>query len=457
MGKLALTLAFFAAGLNFVALKLGDAFGGKAPLLYAVAMGVPAVTLGAASWWSVASFARSRLIVACALIAVAGMFYATEPENHRGFVGLSYILMTLPIAALIVENRCWWLCAKVYVYANALALSLALYFEYWVHGITMLGDLHRLGFLRSSDGAYRLANPNVVGGQLAFASVLAFIMYLKAGSSQSEARKAAVGLQKFSLAWTLFLSLGCILTASRGAFVAWLGGMGPLLFWGTRSQKSYKVRDLVGFGTVLALLMLFASIAVGFTPWGSLQGRFDSQKEIVTGSGRTLIWKYAFDTWRTNPQYWLVGTGTGTAPEALGRHLGLTQGDGYTPAALDAHNAFVEWGLSFGLFGAATGICMLVTVCRRARHMDRRDGTINRQVILLCFCLTSMNYVTFYQQFFVAAGALILSSLSAPSPIGQARLSRPEPADSLSATGQHRRRPRLIRHAPLSDPVSQES
>jgi len=458
MGKLALKLAFFAAGMNFIALKLGEALGARTPLLYVVAMCLPAVVLGTASWCTVPSFARSRLVVVCVLIASAGMLYATEAENHRGFVGLSYIVMALPIAALIVEHRYWWTCAKVYVLGNASALALALYFEYWVHGITMLGKLHRLGFLASEDGAYRLSNPNIVGGQLAFAAVLAFMLYLKNDSQPARRFNGkAAERSRFGLGWTVFLSLGCILTASRGAFVAWLGGMGLLLLWGTRTQKSEKVNDLVALSGVLLLIMAFASVAVGFTPWGSLQDRFDSGSEVITGSGRTVIWQNAFDTWRSNTRYVLIGTGTGVAPEALGRHLGLTQGDGYTPAALDAHNTFVEWGLSFGLLGMAAGLCMLVTVCRKAGKMDHRAGSVNRQAMLLCFCLASMNYVTFYQQFFVAAGALILASLSQPAVRPKATHHRSRQELEFPAPSEQRRRSRSKQPQRATVAVSQGS
>ncbi len=92
------------------------------------------------------------------------------------------------------------------------------------------------------------------------------------------------------------------------------------------------------------------------------------------------------------------------------RHV--SKHDGVTPGALDSHNAFVEWGLSYGLLGMLAGVWLAWCILRKAREMDRREGSVSRQALLACFCLASMNYVTTYQLFFVAAGGLMLSMLS---------------------------------------------
>ncbi len=412
MGRLTLKLAFVAAGLNYTVLKLGEIFHYESPLLLAVALCVPAAILGSTSWWAVGSFARSWPVVVCIAIAWLGLIFTLQPNNHRGFVAASYLTMALPIAALIVQHRCWWLCAKVYVFANAFALALTFWLEYQNSGLGMLSKLYRFGFLMSDDGTMRLANPNVVGGQLAFASVLALILYLRTGSRANVAGHPSDRPGRFSLGWSVFLAAGCILTASRGAFVALLGSAAMLLFWGTRSQTAGKLKDLVAVANLLLLMVLFVVVGTGVTPWGNLQQRLDVGVELFTASGRVAIWKAAFDAWCSNTRYFLFGAGPGAAPEALARHVGLTRPDGVTPGALDAHNAFAEWGLSCGLIGIAAGICLLWAVVRKARQMDRREGTVNRQAILVCFGLTSMNYVTYYQLFFVAAGALILSMLS---------------------------------------------
>ncbi len=420
MAKLSLAAAFLAVGLNFVVLKLGEMFDSRTPMLLAVGLCLPAAVLGSASWLMQRSFARSWQVVVCVALAWVGLLYAFEIEKNRGIVAASYLALALPIAALIVEHRCWWFCAKVYVLANVAAMLLAMWFEYQTYGSSAAGVLYRFGFLLSSDGSLRLSNPNEVGGQLAFASVLAFLLYLRDGElakgQPGGGRHATgVGPSRFNLGWTVLLSMGCLLTASRGAFAAWLGGMGLLWFWGTRWQHSQRLRDLVGITGVLLAGTLFVAAVTEFAPWESLQSRFSGGEECLTASGRTIIWRGAFYTWRSNPRYMLIGTGTGVAPEALGRFWRLTDDDGVTPGSVDAHNAFVEWGLSFGLVGMAAGICLMVTMWRTAHRLDRRGRTVGRQAMLLCFCAASMTFVTFYQLLFVAAGALILASLSQPA------------------------------------------
>ena len=412
MGKLALRLAFAAAGLNFTIVKLGEFFHRQSPLLFIVALCMPAVVLGTASWCTGRSFSRSWPVVVCALIVVVGLLHAGYGDNNRGVVCASYVIMTLPIAALVVENRCWWLCARYYVYGNALALAVAFWFEYQSHGIGMLSKLYRFGFLMSNDGTMRLSNPNFVGGQLAFTAVLAFVLYLRGGSERADRVETGDRPGNFSLMWTLFLSMGCILTASRGAFFALSAGMLLLVLWGTASLKVGRLRDLVAVSIVLIATTAFVAIGTGLAPWENLQSRFGVNREVLTGSGRVLIWKYAFDLWRSNTGIFLVGTGTGTAPDVMGWHLGLTRPDGVTPAALDTHNAFVEWGLSYGLFGILAGTCLLWAVFKKASQMDRREGGGSRRALLVCYGVASMSYVTTYQLFFMAAGSLMMSMLS---------------------------------------------
>ena len=417
LGKWALGLAFASMGVNFIIIKLGDVFHGKSPLFFAVALCLPAVFLGAGSWWRVRSFARTWQVVLCVLIAWVGMLYAFDIAKNRGIMSVSYLTMILPITALIVEHRCWWFCAKAYVLANAFAMALTIWFQYIAHGGDVLRTFHRFGTLLSSDGSMLLSNPNATGGQLALAAVLAFMLYLRSGASHSTAQERPANHDSFSLGWTIFLTLGCILTASRGAFVAWFGGMAVLVFWETRTLRSARLKDFVAISSVLLCSTLFLAAATGFTPWQSLQERFDHKQQVLSACGRTIIWEYAFELWRTDPQYFWIGAGTGVAPEALGKFMGLgVPGDPKAVVGLDAHNAFVEWGLSFGLLGMIAGGCFLVTLWRRAAELDHRDATVNRRAVLLCFALASMTYVTFYLLTFVTAGALILAMVSQTTP-----------------------------------------
>ncbi len=413
LGKWALGLAFASMGMNLMIMKLGEVFHGESPLFFVVALCLPAVFLGAASWFRVRSFARSWLVVLCVLIGWVGMTYAFEIEKNRGIMSVSYLTMILPIAALIVEHRCWWFCAKVYVLANAFAMTLMLWFQYYAHGARVFRKIHRFGAIFSNDGTTLLSNPNVAGGQLAIAAVLAFMLYLR---SNRTSEKPHADHDRFSLGWTIFLSLGCILTASRGGFAAWFGGMAVLVFWETRTLRFTRLKDFVALSSVLLCATFFVAAATGFTPWETLQVRLDRKQELLDACGRTVIWENAFELWRSDPQYFWIGTGAGVAPEALGKFMGLSKpGDPRAVLGLDAHNAFVEWGLSFGLLGMIVGSCFLVTLWRRASDLDCRGATVNRRAFILCFALASMTYATFYLLTFVTAGSLILAMVSEPN------------------------------------------
>ena len=241
----------------------------------------------------------------------------------------------------------------------------------------------------------------------------------------------------FSIGWTVFLSLGCILTASRAAFVAWLAGMG-LLMWKARVHQSRKLRDLAAVSSVLGATVLFLVFAVDFRPWQSLASRLDNSAHVLSVSGRMTIWRAAFDVWCSDQRHFLIGTGTGSVSEAIGRQLRLTGRDGFTLAGMDAHSALVEWGLSHGMLGIVAATVLAAIAIRRAGRQDRRAGTVFRGAVLLCFGLASMNYVTYRDPIILAAGALILSMLSAAGSGGRCRSPACVSPASLLRTGVHK-------------------
>lgn len=423
MGRLALKLAFFVLGFSFMLLKINELFALGTPLVFAASLLLPAAVLGGLAWWSVDSFARSWPVVLCVAISTLGMLYAGAEENRRGLAAATYLILVPPIAALIVKHRCWWLCARVYVLANASALAWALWLEYRQHGLALLFSARRFGFLWSNDRTMKLANPNMVGVQLAFAAVLAFALYLKETSRDNERsgvprRGGLLGLGCLGL-----LVLGCLLTASRAAFVAMAAGLLVLLLWETKNQLPSRLKGLVAAGCVLAALTAFVVVSSGFRPWHTLGTRFDSITSVVTASGRVNLWTKACQAWCSDSRVFWVGTGTGTAPEMFSLANRFTMGDGITICPIDTHNTFCEWLLSYGVLGLVAGVPLVFVVGGRAQRLDRRDGMVTRRAILLCFFLTAMNLVAFYDMFFVAAGALVLAMLSDPPPL-------PDPGDA---------------------------
>jgi len=415
MAKLALRLAFFAVGMNFVIPRLADGYQMYISSASVVYLCLPAVLLGSASFWAVRSFARSWPVILCIAVAWFGLCYGGVRTNHRGHLNVAYLTMLLPMAALIVEQRCWWLCARMYVLGCVAGLALALWFEYVVHFSGIAGAFYRFGNLLNAAGTFKLANPNLLGDQFALAAVLAFMLYLQGDTANRPNRSTAAATGRFGLGWMLFLSLGCVLTASRGAFLAWLGGISVLLLGGMRGQKSERLQGLAALCSVLIFAVVFSVAATGFRPWQTLQMRMESPAAVLSASGRVPIWIAALEVWLSNPRNFLLGLGTGLAPESLGAHMGYFLADGLSPFPTDCHNTFVEWGLSFGLVGMISGACLLWQTFDKARRLDRRDGTANRLAVLACISLASMAYVTVFQTFFLAAGPLILAMLSEPS------------------------------------------
>ena len=443
MVKLFLVLAFVVAALQGITPKLFDDFGIEQIQFLYPAFYLPAVIPGIRSWMKTPTFARSWPVVACILVVWLGVLRAgewfTEWGPSQGFRTATLMTIVLPLGALIVEKRCWWPCAKAFVYTSALVMLVVLWFEYYGDPELRPFSLHRFGLMYSSDGTRCLMNPNQLGSQFALAAVLAFLLHLRGQRKPAQSPGRADRRGRFNLGWTLLLSMGCLLTASRGAFVAWFGGMGLLFVWGTRTQQHHKLRDLVAQAAFLVLLAIAVTVAGGPTPWGSVLARFAGAEgdRLTSLGGRLPIWQNAYAAWRSTPTCTLLGAGMGRAEELLGEYDETAVLDPFGVLNRDTHSTFVNWLLSFGLLGAGPGICLLATMLRTAWQMDRREKTVDRQAILanvLLFSLTGVFYNRFY---WLAAAPLILAMLS-PQSAGSPRFSpRRRPAGKSGPPAPH--------------------
>jgi len=429
MARYALQLAFGVLGFSFMLLKINEMFSLGTPLVFALSLLLPAAVLGSVAWWTVDSFARRWPVVLCAVIASVGMFTTGLAENRRGTAAIAFLLLVLPLSALIVRYRCWWMCAKTYVLATTVAVSWALWIEYQMFGLRLFSPSHRFGFLWSMQRGIRLANPNVIGIQLALTVVLAFAIYLRETHRPEDSPAASRRIGWSMLGCLGVLGVACILTASRGASLAMFGGLVTLMLWETKNHGVGRTRGLVATICVLTSLGMFAVTASGFEPWQALGRRLGSTRGLLTASGRVGLWLNAYRTWTSDPRLLWIGTGTGAAPDVLSLRNRYVMPDGMSIRALDTHNTFCEWVVSYGIVGLSAGAVLALTAARRAFQLDRRDGRVTRRAILLCFFLASMNLVTFYDLFFVAAGSLILAMLSdAPAGAGVPAKAEPLPA-----------------------------
>ena len=164
--------------------------------------------------------------------------------------------------------------------------------------------------------------------------VLGILVAFGLGVTTRSRREAAVWL-----AASILLAPALVWTASRGAWLALLVGMGVLVVSArtaiaARVPSSSRLRG--------ALAGLAAVVAVGMTV-----AFFESSR--LLGS-RADYWRVAWDQWGENA--WL-GAGAGT-------FVRYWQREPVSEAVLDAHSLYLEVAAELGLVGLALLVCALV-------------------------------------------------------------------------------------------------
>ena len=441
MAKLVLQLAFVASALGFVFPKCSEGFNMPPTQFIVLGLHIPAVLMGSLYWWKGRGFAGSWPVIACATLVWIGLAYAGNSESDRGLLIAALVTIVLPVSALIVEKRAWLMCAKTYVIANGVALAMALWYE------TNGGDLghswvllYRFGFLWAENGSTALANPNQVGGQLAFASIIAFIIHLREHSSQERRAAGPVGANLY-LGLAVSLSLGCLLTASRGAAASWLVGMGMLAIWGTRSLSLARQKGLAFLMAGGVLMSMFAMVVGGLSPWDSLQKRI-GEDSVFSAGNRMELWQDAFTAWTSDPDFFFRGTGTGMADGVLGRITVDAELDNYGALRKNCHNSYVEWILSFGLLGIVCGTALMASMLHKALLLDRGEQNVGRLAILLAALVYALTAVSYRHTCWIATGSLMLAMVSGtPARRGEAGAGTSRLQSSTDIPGPHSARP----------------
>lgn len=476
--KASITLAVVTAALACTLQRLGEYCGLHFPETTHFLAYAPAFLLGTMYWLHFPTFARSQPVLVFAVVPIAGLTYASLAAGNSPLVVAAFLVMGIPIAAMITVHRWWIPAARIFVVANAAALLLILYLDYLVHSGGWGRILARFGFTLLETGEAS-TNPNQVGGQFALAAVIGVLLFVRSGRSlpQSVAEmlgsddpyrrgfadglgaptigasgraafvrephiaavppRAAAEAFRSSLThrwkiagptkakaldwWSLVaagpLTLGCILTGSRGAGLALLASLGVLLFADTRSQDRGRLRDLVALGTLAVWLGCLAVFLSGINPLERIQQRLmGSEGESVRSLGSRLpIWENAFRAWRADAGSILIGAGTGQAEIALGRiDAGAKLGD-HGEYRRACHNMFIEWLLSFGVFGLLPGIWFYWTCWRRAALLDRAEGTFSRRTLLLAVTLFGMTADLHRHFHWVVMSAWLLAMLDSAS------------------------------------------
>lgn len=443
LARLTIALAFTGAALAFLLRKISLDYGIEFPPFVQVYFYLPAFLLGLVYWSSRYTVARSWPVLACLAVPWLGLLYRTEQAGMAPFVIVTYLTMSVIIAALIVEFGLWRFAAKSFVIANLVALALALYLEYETYSGSYYHVIVRFGYL-SPDAHNTNANPNQIGAQFAQAAVIGFILFLYSGRKTKRATETGEAFpaepnllagisphmalpvedgdpapeetsrtEWLGMAGAIILALGCMLTASRGAALGLFAAMGFLLFQGTKTQSLSRLREVVAVGIALVLIGVTVAVAFELTPWQRLVDRVAGSEKagLTTLSGRLGIWENAVKVWASDVTTITIGTGTGMADIALGA---VDQGARFSDEGFlyrDSHSAYIEWLLSFGLFGALPGVWMIVWLWRRAAALDANDGGAARRSLLLLLLVLGLTSVTYRFYAWIVPGSMLLALL----------------------------------------------
>jgi O-antigen ligase len=407
-----LALAIVVSAFGVLNHKIWELVGRTPILFFDLTLMLPAVVLGSIYWWKGRSYASRWPVVLCIGLVWISLIYPGNLERLRGFLIAALVTLPLPLAALVVEKRAWTFCAKVYVWANAAMMLIALWFESRVEN-SFLQVLGRFGFLVRADGSGHTGNPNQVGGQLAFAAVVAFILYLKSSEERSETTSSK--FPDVYLILMVFLSVGCMLTASRGAFASWLPAMGLLFVLGTGNLPMSRLRDLVALSSAGLLVVIGIMVASETTPWGRLQERLGNRRELGSFSNRTDIWLGAVKAWQSHPDFVWRGTGIGMADDVLGDFSPMPEESEEGVLRKNCHNAAVEWMLSLGLIGLVAASCLAGSMAYQTIRLDARDRNVGRSAMIICVIVFAMTAVSYRHKCWPATAALVLAMLTEPA------------------------------------------
>lgn len=412
MARFVLALAFVVSAFGVLQHKIWELVGRAPIMFFDLTLMLPAVVLGGIYWWKGRSYASRWPVVLCISLVWISLIYPGNVERLRGFLIAALVTLPLPIAALVVEKRAWTFCAKVYVWANAVAMMVALWFESRVEN-NFLQAIGRFGFLVRADGSGHTGNPNQVGGQLAFAAVVAFILYLKSSEKSAETNQSK--FPDVYLILTVLLSSGCMLTASRGAFASWFPAMGLLFVLGTGKLPMSRLRDLVALSAAGLLVVMSLMAAGQTTPWGRLQERLGNKQELANFSNRSDIWVGATRAWQSDPDFVWRGTGIGMADDVLGEFSPMPEESEEGVLRKNCHNAAVEWMLSLGLLGILAGGCLAGSMVYQMLRLDGQDRNVGRTAMIICVVIFAMSAVSYRHKCWPATGALVLAMLTEPA------------------------------------------
>jgi O-antigen ligase len=206
----------------------------------------------------------------------------------------------------------------------------------------------------------------------------------------------------------VFLSVGVLMTASRGATISTLAST---LYLFVRTPGALKSKQVLRLAVASAVVIGVVTTVINVSPIESLTSRF-SDDTLSTLGGRTPIWQTAFDTYTSDAAYVTWGVGTGGAEKLLGQFDNLARRGPDMIWRRSPHNTCLEWLLCFGLLGVGPGLWLMWAAARQSWRMDRGAGTCHRAAIMVYCVPFALSAVIFRTAFFSALGGIFIAMLS---------------------------------------------
>lgn len=310
--------------------------------------------------WLAQGVAQRRIVVPhppllwplLALLAALGLSLVGAPSYRDGLPELlkwvQVLALYLAVAAILPRRRAGWLLGAILAAATAQAL-LGIY-----QFITQTGPepFIVLGRFMRAYGAFR--QPNPYAGYLGLIAPLAISLTLWAWTSGLRGgQKATLPLRLALLAAAGLISLGLLLSWSRGAWLAFAVATAAVVLAHTR--KAAPVVAVLAAGAAVSLValgaldLLPASLVARLADLPEYFGLIDVARTEVTDANFAVIerlahWQAALAMWSAHP--WL-GVGVGNYAAA---YAGYNLPRWYEPLG-HAHNVYLNFAAEAGLLG----------------------------------------------------------------------------------------------------------
>lgn len=351
------------------------------PALYLVVF-LPITVLGGIQLFFGRGLRRITPALPLFLITLLGFGWTEVQDLPRALLLFFTFFTTVSFGAALIKVQDWVFAARTFVLFAALA-AVVLQVNY------LRARPDRLGTVYNSDWV-RIIEPNIPGTLSAFAALLGIILLIQYRSA-FPTRVSKICL----LIFILILLLTLAMTESRGAILSFTGALIVLLFLG-RARRSIWLY-LICLAGVLALPFSSSLVRSSFLE------RFSSAN-VDSYNGRLQIWSEAVSLMTESPVLMFIGSGSGSAGTALGRHapylgvlLNVEDYSGYTGGTLriNAHSSYIEWWLAFGTIGVFVGLVILLLLIVRAFQVDSGQVLASGTALITFFLLTSMSLVAY--------------------------------------------------------------